>query len=253
MTVGVELVGDIVLIPGMMCDDQLWEDMEPHLPEGARVHHAALRGDSISAVAENILAEAPLRFTVVGLSLGGIVAMHLAVCAPERIAGMVVLSSNARAPRPDQFRGWRESKMRLANGASSGAEQQRILGSLVSAKSISADPTLIDRVVGMAERIGSASTMAQLAAQESRRDYLDDLAGITCPALIVAGGEDPLCPGRVMRNIAERLPNSAFELVVDSGHLTPMEHPRVTGEIIAEWFDSHIRTSGCIERESSRL
>lgn len=258
MTTDREPTGDdhntrnLVLIPGMMCDEGLWVQMEPHLPAGVHVHHAVLRGDTISTVVENILAGAPERFTVVGLSLGGIVAMHLAARAPERLDGFVVLASNARAPRPDQFRGWHESKMRLANGASAASEQERILGSLLSVNAVMTDPKLTERVVGMAERIGAAGVIDQLSAQESRRDYLRDLVGITCPGLVLAGSEDALCPVPVMREIADWLPNSTFGVISGAGHLTPMERPWETGTVIAEWFDANVAPRRT-EREVSRL
>ncbi|MFC9361082.1 alpha/beta fold hydrolase [Rhodococcus sp. NPDC057014] len=226
----------VILIPGMMCSRQLWTKVEEPLRRHARIHHAVLERNSVASIANNILASAPPKFSVVGLSLGGIVAIHLAMLAPHRITGIALLSTNARAPRPDQRRAWCESATRLDHGGSAVSEQRRLLEDLTSARSRAADPTLAARVLAMAEHVGSGGLRAQLAAQASRIDYRDALRGITCPSMVLAGEDDPLCGVPAMREIATHLPDSTFEVIPNSGHLTPMERPTDIGRTLTRWL-----------------
>lgn len=226
----------VVLIPGMMCSQQLWANIEDPLRRHARVHHAVLERNSIASIANNILASAPPKFTIVGLSLGGIVAIHLAMLAPHRITGIALLSTNARAPRPDQLRAWCESATRLRHGGSAVSEQRRLLEDLTSERSRTADPTLSARVLAMAENIGTEALRTQLAAQASRIDYRDVLRGVTCPSLVLAGEDDALCGVPTMREIAAHLPDSTFEIIPGSGHLIPMERPTDIGGLLAQWL-----------------
>ncbi|BAH51200.1 alpha/beta fold hydrolase [Rhodococcus opacus] len=228
----------VVLIPGMMCSEQLWADVEDPIRRHARIHHAVLERNSIASIAHNILASAPPNFTAIGLSLGGIVAMHLAVIAPHRITGVALLSTNARAPRPGQLHDWREAAARLDRGGSAVSEQRRLLPDLVSKNSRTADPTLNARVLAMAEHIGREGLRAQLAAQASRIDYLDALREITCPSLVLAGEDDTLCAAPAMREIAAHLPDSTFQIIPGGGHLTPMERPTDVGRTLSAWLAS---------------
>ncbi|WP_370185458.1 alpha/beta fold hydrolase [Rhodococcus wratislaviensis] len=226
----------VVLLPGMLCTEQLWAGVVTQFPRRARIHHAVLERNSISSIANNILASAPPKFTVIGLSLGGIVAMHLATVAPQRITGLALLSTNARSPRPDQFRGWQEAATRLDNGASAVSEQQRLLSQLVSTHSLTADPTLASRVLAMAQDTGEERLRAQLHAQESRIDYSDALRHIRCPSLVLAAEQDALCGVQTMRDIAAQLPESRFEIVPESGHLSPLERPDTIGHLLSRWL-----------------
>nr|WP_226955689.1 alpha/beta hydrolase [Rhodococcus opacus] len=220
----------------MMCSEQLWAEVEDPLRRCARIHHAVLERNSIASIANNILASAPPKFTAIGLSLGGIVAIHLAMLAPHRITGIALLSTNARAPRPNQLRAWCESATRLDHGGSAVCEQQRLLEVLTSERSRTADPTLSARVLAMAEHIGTEGLRTQLAAQASRIDYRVALREVTCPSLVLAGEDDALCGVPAMREIAAHLPDSKFETIPGSGHLTPMERPTEVGRVLTRWI-----------------
>jgi pimeloyl-ACP methyl ester carboxylesterase len=103
-----------VVVPGMLCDASLWRDVE--FPEGHDVHHVELRRADVGALAEDVLAAVAGPFLLVGLSLGAIVGFEALRRAPERIAGLCVMATNAGAPRPEQYAAWRAMDQLIAAG-----------------------------------------------------------------------------------------------------------------------------------------
>ena len=88
----------LVLLPGLLCDSALWSHQTRYLGEVADIMVADLTGyDSISALAAEVLARAPPRFAVAGLSIGGYVALEIVRQAPERVVKLALLDTNARA------------------------------------------------------------------------------------------------------------------------------------------------------------
>lgn len=92
-----------VLIPGLICTPRLYSDQLPALwsfgPVTVADHR---RGDSIEAIARRILADAPPRFALAGLSMGGYIALAIVRLAPERVARLALLDTGARADTPEQ-------------------------------------------------------------------------------------------------------------------------------------------------------
>lgn len=105
---------DLVLLPGHMCDERLWRDIDFG---GRPVHHADLTiDDDVEAMADRVLDEAPDRFVAVGFSMGGIVAMHIAARGADRLDGLVLLDTNAAADQPDRRAARLEQQARARAG-----------------------------------------------------------------------------------------------------------------------------------------
>ncbi len=97
----------VMLLPGLLCDWALWEGVQAGLAADCQVADLSL-DDSIAAMAARTLAAAPPRFAVVGLSMGGYVALEIMRQAPERVTHLALLDSAAGADseaRKEQRRG----------------------------------------------------------------------------------------------------------------------------------------------------
>ena len=92
----------IVLVPGLLCTARLYAEQIPALQRLAPVTVADhTRDDSMAAIAERVLADAPPRFALAGLSMGGYVAFEIVRQAPERVARLALLSTSARLDPPE--------------------------------------------------------------------------------------------------------------------------------------------------------
>src|SRR5580700_6801676 len=93
----------IVLVAGLNCSARLYADQIPVLWQfGPVVVADHRRDDSMAAMARRILAAAPPRFALAGLSMGGYIAFEILRQAPERVARLALLDTGARAETPEQ-------------------------------------------------------------------------------------------------------------------------------------------------------
>mgnify|MGYP001120088752 CR=1 FL=1 len=87
----------LLLIPGLRCDSYLYAPLIARLDAGtAAVVADVSRDDSIAAMASRVLAVAPPRFALAGLSMGGYVVLEIIRQAPERVTHLALLDTNAR-------------------------------------------------------------------------------------------------------------------------------------------------------------
>ena len=91
----------LILIPGLASDHVMWQAQLAALPAHHRAHvtDVATRHDSIETMATALLAEHPGDLILCGASMGGIVAMQAAHQGGDRIRGLALLGTNARARR----------------------------------------------------------------------------------------------------------------------------------------------------------
>ncbi|NBR34875.1 MAG: alpha/beta hydrolase, partial [Rhodobacteraceae bacterium] len=88
----------LILLPGMMCDARLFGPQLDVLSATRAVHVLPItQHDSVEALASQVLAAAPERFALGGLSMGGIVAMEVVRQAPDRVAGLALMDTNPLA------------------------------------------------------------------------------------------------------------------------------------------------------------
>src|SRR3954452_10239877 len=106
----------LVLVPGLNCTARLFEPQVAALRAGREIliaDHA--RDDTMAAIARRLLDRAPERFALAGLSMGGYIALEVMHQAPERVARLALLDTNARADTDEQ-RLSREREIALLRG-----------------------------------------------------------------------------------------------------------------------------------------
>lgn len=213
----------------MNCTEDLW--LGAGLDDAI---HPVLSKESVDAQVDALLEQLPEVFVVAGISLGAIVGMALALSAPQRIAGICLVSTNANAPTPMQYDGWNDWIRRLDAGEDAGELQQSILSGLLSPRSISDRPDLVERALRMGRETGAARLRAQLRMQGSRVDLLGRLSSLRAPALVVSGRDDEICRPGFHTEIASAIPRARL-VSYDAGHLLPMERPHEFGHLLKSW------------------
>ena len=107
----------LVLLPGMMCDERLFGPQIVAFSPGRQVNCIPLTGEvTISALAQNVLKQAPSQFALAGLSMGGIVAMEVIRIAPDRILRLALMDTNPLADTPEKFAARMSQAERVQNG-----------------------------------------------------------------------------------------------------------------------------------------
>lgn len=220
----------LVLLPGMNCSARLWSAL--NLDREQAVHTPRLTEPTLTKQVDRLLDELPPRVTLMGLSLGAIVAMALTRTAPERVADLVLLSTNPYGPTELQFVAWRTERDRLSAGVSPRDIQRDLLPVLLTPASLLSRPDLVATTLAMADDVGAAELDAQLSLQATRIDERSALREVRCPTLVVAGAEDRLCPVQRHREIADLVPGSRLHVLEGAGHLSPLERPEALQRVL---------------------
>ncbi|MEN2988307.1 alpha/beta hydrolase [Tistrella sp. BH-R2-4] len=227
----------LLLLPGLLCDHDLWASVLTGLSDQAQMTVADLtRDDSVSAMAARVLDEAPTgRFALAGLSMGGYVAQEIMRQAPERVIGLALLDTSAR-PDSDDQKLRRRALIDLAGRGRFKGVTPKLLPMLIHERRLS-DDALTGRIMAMAERVGQAAFVRQQEAIIGRVDGRGDLSRIACPTLVVCGRDDALTPLPLAEEMAAAIPGAMLRVVEDCGHLPPMEKPDEAVTVLADWLD----------------
>ncbi|HZC57300.1 MAG TPA: alpha/beta hydrolase [Xanthobacteraceae bacterium] len=225
----------IVLIPGLTCTARLYAEQIPVLWRFGPVTVAdQRRDDSMAAIAQRILAAAPQRFALAGLSMGGYIAFEIMRQAPERVGKLALLDTGARADTPEQT----ERRRVLTAKAKAGGygEIADLAYPLYVHRNRHNDAALKSIVRTMVEETGPEAYLRQQQAILSRPDSRSGLPAIACKTLVLVGEGDEATPPELAREIAAGISGSRLVIVADSGHLSTLEKPQAVNTALVEWL-----------------
>jgi pimeloyl-ACP methyl ester carboxylesterase len=226
-----------VLVPGLLCSARLYTEQIPALWRFGPVTVADhTRDHRLDHIASRILASAPPRFALVGLSMGGYLAFEVLRQAPERVAALALLDTVAYPERPEQTER-RQVQIELARQGRF-AEVIDLQFPLLVHPARLQDEDLRGVVRLMAEEVGPEAFIRQQMAIMGRPDSRPDLPGIRCPTLVLVGDGDQLTPPDQAREMAAAIPGSRLVIVPGCGHLSTLERPQAVTEALVEWLRS---------------
>lgn len=233
---------NLVLVPGLLCDDWLWSFQIEALADVADIHianHGEV--DSLGALAEAIIDKAPPRFAIAGHSMGGRVALEVARRVPERLIGFAILDTGYEAVAPgeggEREAAGRRSMLALAKRSGMRAMARNWLQGMVHPARLT-DSELIEPIVDMFQRRTADFYALQIQALLNRPDAKGVFAGIHCPSLVLCGREDLWAPPSRHETMAKMLRHSTFGIIPNCGHMSPLERPRAVNEAFRSWIES---------------
>lgn len=226
----------LILLPGLLCDDALWAHQHDFLEEFAHIIVADLtREDNIPDMARHVLARAPERFALAGLSMGGYVAQEIMRQSPHSVLSLALIDTNARADLPEQTARRRALMAEAEQGQFIGIGR-KLLPNLIHPQSAK-DEAIVATVLGMAERVGKEAFLRQQNAILNRIDGREDLTRIECPTLVMCGAQDALTPVEMHREMVDAIGDNADLVVIeDCGHLSPIERPEEVSAALFDWL-----------------
>ena len=225
----------VVLIPGLLASPRMYAAQIPHLWRTGSVTIANhTLDDGLGAIARRVLAAAPERFALAGLSMGGYVPFEILRQAPERVAKLALLDTTARPDTPEQTAARRE-QMALASGGRFPEVVDALFPRLVH-RERRQDAALREVFNLMAEDVGSAAFIRQQTAILGRPDSRATLGGIRCPTLVLVGEDDELTPPDRAAEIAAGIAGARLVKVRQCGHLSTLEQPGEVTRALVEWL-----------------
>ena len=228
----------VVLLHGLMGQMQHWDVVLDALGDGYRaiaptlpVFHPDLREASVAALGRYVLRfldalDVP-RAVLGGNSLGGHVALRLALDHRERVSGLVLTGSSGLFERG------------FASGVPHRPDRTWVRRKM---EEVFFDPALVtdgwvDDVHRMVTTSSSALRILRLA-RDARRDNLETRLGeIRVPTLLVWGRDDRITPPEVGERFRALIPDAHLWHLSQCGHAPMLERPAPFSEVLADWLD----------------
>jgi pimeloyl-ACP methyl ester carboxylesterase len=225
-----------VLVPGLLCSPRLYAEQLPALWRLGPVTVASHQHDeSMTAIAARILAAAPPRFALVGLSMGGYLAFEIMRQASPRVMRLALLNTSARPDTAEQTRR-RQDQVALTRAGQFADVVDALYQRWVRASR--RDDLVLRQVVRqMADETGPEAFVRQQTAIMNRPDSRPGLGAIQCPTLVAAGADDTLTTPEHAGEIAAGIPGARLLVIPDCGHLSALEQPAAVTQALADWLD----------------
>ncbi len=228
----------LVLLPGLLCDAALWQPQVEALADIAAPQIPDLtRDESFPVMARRVLAEAPERFALAGLSMGGYLALEIIRQAPQRVMKLALLDTSARADTPERA-AQRRGFIELARKGEFKGITPRLLPTYLHPDHLG-DAAITGAVMAMAERVGKEGYLRQMAAIMARPDMRPELKRIAVPTLVLCGREDQATPFEVNAEIAALIPGAVFVAIERCGHISTLEKPDEVNAAMRRWLLGH--------------
>ncbi len=228
-------VEPLVLIPGMMCDARLWTPQIQHFSASRSVTLSNItEGATVPDLARQVLAAAPDRFALAGLSMGGIVAMEIMAQAPERVTRLALLDTNPKAEVAAVADAREPQIAKVAAGQLIPVMRDEMKPNYLAPGPGQA--AILDLVLEMAVDLGPEVFIRQSRALQIRPDQQDTLRQVRVPSLILCGEYDALCPLHRHELMRDLIPDAELVVVADAGHLPTLEQPDAVNAAFAAWL-----------------
>jgi len=220
-----------------LCDERLFAPQVDALCEGFDCRVLVFREhDSMAGMAEALLAAAPERFTLIGLSLGGYVAFEVMRCAPSRVERLVLLDTTAAADSEIRRAGRHADIATVQTGGIEALIPELPKRWLLPANRARAD--LLASMADMARSVGADGQLNQQLAMLARPESLAGLGAVRVPTLVACGAEDLVTPVADHEAIAAGIAGARFERIADCGHLSTIEQPAAVSRLLVDWLAS---------------
>jgi pimeloyl-ACP methyl ester carboxylesterase len=247
----------IVLIHGLAGDHSAWTPQLPRLAKRYRTIAFDNRGAGRSTqldepVSTEDLAHDTLGLMdalrvecahVVGRSMGGAVAQHMALLAPNRVQSLTLLASFARLD-PVGRRVLTNMREVLEWTESWEAHARHSVQNFVSGRFFNEQPEAVARIEGL---IGGETRLQACYIRQNHacleHDTLDRLEAIGCPTLVCGGGRDLICSPTATEWLG-RIPGSETMLFEESSHFFLLEEPERFLDTLERWLERHTPAHG---------
>jgi 3-oxoadipate enol-lactonase len=250
----------VLLVHSLTFDGDVWDHQAARLARRHRVLRVDLRGhgrtrwpdpgpvtlDDLAGDLAHLLDALGIERTgCAGLSIGGMVALRLALAQPHRVAALALLSTTAGAEDPE-----RRALYEQVNEASRGREPDRatvdfVLSLMFSGAVRAARPDVVarfgDKLMAPPDPEGTYFVTRGMFA---RGDLHAALAHVACPTLVMASAADAAIPARHADALAAAIPGARLLRFAGSGHMITVERATEVTDALDDFFGAALGRTG---------
>lgn len=226
---------DLLLIQGALSTAQFWHQQSAFLGHRAFCNYSpVLTAPSIQKMAEQVIDHCPQKFTLVGFSQGGHVAIELMQHIPERIERLILMNSSAQKLAQNAIEERYRALRLLERGKFELLVRFLFERSFFCKHHYRAAMPFLSR---MAMEVGERNYKNQLIAMITKPDQTEQLKSIRCPTLILASREDSIVPAYHAKHLFKHIPDAKLIYIEQSSHLVPIEKAHAINRILVDWLN----------------
>ena len=168
---------------------------------------------------------------VVGLSMGGYIALRAIERNPERFRGLVLCDTRSEADSNEgKFK--RSTQAKLVKSGKMKSFAESFVKGVFFEKTFTTNPQAVEMISHMIEKSSSAAVAGTLIALAARSDTTSSLYNIKVPTLILVGKHDAITPPSASSAMKEKIPGATMATISMAAHLSNLEN--------AEEFNKHL-------------
>ncbi len=225
----------LVIIPGWSNDSsgRLWHYQRQYLQEQYDVEFIVVTNrTTVKEAAEEVLCRAPEQFVLLGHSLGGLIAQHVAIQVPQRVQNLILVGTFPGRISSEQRTFFETGILQpLLNGTICWEELN---------KACVSPARIEDRILLESLRAGQGLSNDELIQQTkillSAQDICKELPAVSAPTLIIYGRDDQLFSMETQKLMLDHLPNAKLVIIEDCGHLPSLEQPQAVTSLLSLWL-----------------
>lgn len=255
MLSGIEIAYDdigsgpsIVLLHGYPFNRTMWRDQLDELKQHHRVIIPDLRGHGDSAVTTGSATMQKMagdvaslletlnvsRATMVGLSMGGYVALAFYRLFPLRVRSLVLADTRAQGDNEEGKQN-REQQAEKALREGMGGIADALLPKLLTTETVEKRPDVVKRLREMMVGTDPEGAAAALRGMAQRQDQTSFLSRIIAPTLVLVGSEDAITPVADAELIHREIGGSRLRIIENAGHVSNMEQPEAFNQALLKF------------------
>lgn len=221
----------LLLIPGVLCNHELWQDLPGQLSAHFTVHYVdILQGENLhqmTAQVVNVLTEPQW---LIGFSLGGWVAMEVAHLKPQMVQGLILISTSGGEITPKT----REAMQQAITWLQQSDMKEFIQKSLPMYLSPenNKNPLITSKINHMMTTVGAKHVQQQYQAMLNLKQSFNYLPSLHCPTLIIRGQHEQRNPLEVHESLRNQIPNAQLKIIPNTAHFVPLEQPHALAKTI---------------------
>ncbi|SEP99767.1 Pimeloyl-ACP methyl ester carboxylesterase [Loktanella sp. DSM 29012] len=225
----------IVFLPPMLCDARAFAHQIMAFSATSPVMCLPTGlADTMEQIAREILTQAPPRFALAGLSMGGCIALEVVRQAPGRVTRLALINTTAQSELPE-IAAAREPRIVAARaGRFCDVVHAELPPSAIGQGPYRSDT--LDAMGDMARDVGADAYVMQARAMQRRPDQTPTLRKMRQPTLVLSGGEDTVYPLRRQQFMAELIPYAQHRVIAGAGHLPTLEAPQAAADALRDWM-----------------
>ena len=229
----------VLLLPGLACDEEVFRAQRLALQAAGHVCRLSMvhsQHGSLREMAAALLRDCNEPWVLVGVSMGGMLALEIQRQAPQRVAAMALLGTSARPDTPEMVALRAQAIELFAAGRMN--EVLRANVPLAFHPDNANNPELVATYLAMVRRAGAEQLITQNRAVMARVDSRPLLPQVRCPVLVLCGQADLLTPPAHAQEMAAAITGAELHLLPGAGHMLTMEQPQQVNRLLLSWLSA---------------